>query len=797
VGVQEWPPMGSGVAGQVVARLWPHQREAVELVAKQLGDGGQGASGADDDLRAQLVMACGLGKTRVGMCLALGHRRVLVLAPTVILLTQTLNEYRTAAGNDAWGRVLVVCSDQQVGTSGAAAREDLAAQQVPVSTDPQTIAAVASATRVTVLATYASVGALIDAHQVYGLPAWDLVIADEAHRTTGAADRPWARVHQQRLLPARRRLYMTATPRVATDAGAELVGMDDERVFGPLAYRLGFSAAIDLGLLAPWRLVVATVTDADIRAATALGRHPDGVVQLGQAALPARMLAVQLALLRTAAECGLQRAISYHSRVADARMFAATLTAAAALLPAQERPGQVWARDLHGGHTAAQRQIRLRGLADGLAGGLAVLSNARLLAEGVDVPAVDAIVFSDPRASTIDIVQAIGRALRRGDTPGKVATVIVPLLTTTTTGDDDPAAALDDSAYAQVWRVIQALRAHDDTLAAELDNRRRTRASSQPGTDEQVWIPAWLQLRGTRLPEGFARAIAVRMVEQTTSPWEEGYAAATAYHAEHGHLRVPVAWCTPAGLPLGKWIVNQRIRKIRGSLTALQIARLETIGMIWDALEESWDRAVARAAAYRREHGHLNIPAGYLTDDGFQLGYWLNNQRTFCRDGTLCEDRRRQLDALGIDWEPLQAAWQRGLTAARAYHAQHGHLRVPQKYVTPEGFHLGEWITRNRAQRSRGKLSAERFEALDTLGMPWDNFQLRWAQGFAAARAYHAQHGHVNVPVAYVTPDGFALGNWIKVQRRRHKNGSITPEQIQQLEEIGMQWTTRKPDRQK
>jgi superfamily II DNA or RNA helicase len=792
--------MGGDLVAAACAGLWPHQREAVELSVKHLG----GAGDRVEERRAQLRMACGLGKTRVGGVVAqllAPHGRVLLLAPTVMLLTQTLAQFRAAAGSQGIGRVLVVCSRQQVGEGGRAAREDLEAQRVPVSTDPAVIAAVGAGAgsgggRVTVLATYASLGALVRAHDEHRLGAWDLVIADEAHRTAGAADRPWARLHHQDQLPARRRLYMTATPRLvgaggetAGSAGLDLVGMDDERVFGPVAYQLGFSAGIELGLLARWRLVVAVVTDADIRAVTAMdGQAGATMVQLGQAAVSARMLAVQIALLRTAAELGLRRAISYHSRVADARAFAATLPDAAALLPATQRPRRLWAGDVHGAHTAAQRDIRMARLADGVGDGLCVLANARLLSEGVDVPAVDTVLFANPRASTIDVVQAIGRALRRGGDPDKIATIIVPLLTGP---DDDTDTAMSASAYAPVWRVVRALRAHDDAVAAELDHQRRHRGrNGQRAWEEQVWVPGWLQIRGDHVPEGFSHAIAVRVVQEATSSWQEHYGAAVAYHAQHGDLHIRQDYRASDGLNLGEWITGQRRKRARGRLTAERIAQLDALGMIWNTDQAAWEQAIARAAAFAAEHGHLDIPASHTADDGFRLGMWLNNQRCARRDGTLPTDRHSQLEVLGVDWNPRDTQWRRGLAAARAYRSKHGHLDVPQLHVEGD-LHLGSWINGQRSKYRQGKLPESRIAALTKLGITWEPIESRWERGLKAARAYRSEHGHLKVPAEYQTPDGFKLGSWIQSKRASHRDGTLPADHVDALERIDMQWNTR------
>ena len=292
------------------------------------------------------------------------------------------------------------------------------------------------------------------------------------------ADKTTAAILRPGFLPERRRLYMTATPRIGTgvSAGGDLLvtSMDDEQIFGPVAYAYPFSRGIAEGWLKNYRLVVAAVTDAQV---SELLNGEDGGRLVAEGGVPLRMAAAQAALAMTAARFGLRRTLAFLPRIGQARQFARTLPATLGLLPPARRPGPVAAGHVHGGMTSAQRDLVLDRLRHPPDGGWAVIANARCLGEGIDVPAIDSVLFAAPKESVTDIIQIAGRALRpHGD--ADTATIIVPALLPDSPGDADPGdnGFGDGGRYQHVLRVVRALCAHDETLSAGLGAARASRA---------------------------------------------------------------------------------------------------------------------------------------------------------------------------------------------------------------------------------------------------------------------------------------------------------------------------------
>lgn len=315
------------------ADLWAHQPAAVAAVADALRGGG----------RATVESACGTGKSRIGAAAAgvlAPQGRVLVTVPTLELAGQMLVTF-AAHGGAGLGRTVAVCSDGEVVPAGELAELGLAGGEAAVTTDPARLAALTAVPgRVTVLCTYQSLPVLTAAHARHGLPAWDLVIVDEAHRTAGRAGKAWALIHDDVIIPAARRLYMTATLKILGAGDDELaVSMDDPKVYGPVVFRFPASEGIRRGLLADYQLLVVVVTDADVRT---LAQADDRRLRVGGATVSPRMLATQIAVLRAAREYGIRRAITYHHRVADARAWAELLPRARETIPPASSRRRCW-----------------------------------------------------------------------------------------------------------------------------------------------------------------------------------------------------------------------------------------------------------------------------------------------------------------------------------------------------------------------------------------------------------------------------------------------------------------------
>lgn len=682
--------------------LRPYQQDIVAAVHDTLSDGGIG----------QIRMACGSGKTIVGQRSAERLLReggtVAVFAPSLALIAQTLT---------AWGRhseqeldALAVCGDDTV-TDNAIRAEDL---PVPVTTNATEIAAWLSRPRSTgirlVLCTYLSAPRLADA--VIATNPLDLAIFDEAHHLAGRVDYATRQILHPDRLPTVRRLFMTATPREElrlrpsnVESGTvQMVGMDDHTVFGPVLGDYPFARGIAEGYLEDYRIAVIGIKDSQARALLA-EKGVEYVDALGAPSL--QTIVAQAALGRAREQFGIQRVLTFHPRVDAAAEFSRTLAANLTHSMPGEQDG-LYAAHVHGEMDQRLRERILDRLRD-TGGGWTVLSNARCLGEGVDVPAVDAVLFAHPKKSAVDIAQAVGRALRRDPQVAGPATIIVPLVVP---DEDGEIGDLEPGDYSTLWQVVRALRSHDEALGAALDTQRCHDSSINPNLPEKITVT---------LPPGASRRFLVDLklllVRQTTSIWWEGYDKATRFYSEHGHLRIPRSH--PDGS--GAWVANQRSKRRQGLLPAQHIALLEKVGIDWyiDFAEERRAEGLAHARRFYAEHGHLRVPQDHVTaHDRYGLGEFMKYQRTAFAMGILPPDHVAALDSMGMTWSRLDR-WSKNFLTAKTFYEREGHLRAPANH-RENGLHLVQWLTSQRRRYQRGTITHTEIEMLEGIGMDWD-----------------------------------------------------------------------------
>ncbi|MFE1341563.1 Helicase associated domain protein [Streptomyces sp. NPDC058733] len=795
----------------------------------------------------QVIAATGSGKTLIGIESArrLSARRVLVLVPTLDLLTQMAGAWRRAGRH---GAMVGVCSLRAEESHG-----------VPCTTDP---AELVEWTRdldvVTVFATYASVGlGILQRAHGGGLPVFDLMIIDEAHRTSGDAGKPWGAVHDQQQIPAVRRLYMTATARVwEADGGSPrlVASMDeDSPVFGPVAYKLKLSDAIRLGIVAPYQVLCLDIRDPHVWARLSEGDAASDAVR------GARLAAIQAGLMRAAAEERFRRVLSFHSRVGEAEAMAAGVRETAARLAVEEPevfpPAErVWADWLFGEHPPAHRRMVLDEFASDFLGeyaaegqdvpaALRVLSSVRVLGEGVDTAECDAVLFADARGSMVDIVQMVGRALRMHPGHGKLATLIVPVFLGP---DENPDEMLTSGAYGTLAKVLTALRAHDtETIEALADPRVRS-GRPQPEMEEDQGAEddgqaeveedgeaalvsgraaGLVRFAEDRDPAALAAFVRLRVIDPEGAYWRRGIEAASRWLRETGasELRVPYMFVTPQSWgaagnhPLGRWLADQRRYYAAGTLEAERVVELEGLGMVWSVWETAWAEGLAVARSYAAAHSHL-LPPTSAVWEGYPIGRWVKNARDAARRtrlhaerraagetgvsaaGELSQARMEALDEIDPGWAPeWEIGWQRCFRLTLARMQAGGALPQAAGEVIVQGEDLGAWARAQRAGWDK-LLPAQQWLLESVLGLeplpeeeaaqPVRRSQNeRWAANLAAARQYHAREGHLNVPrkaIEVVDGTEIKLGAFVDNARRRAER--LAPERRAELDVLDMRW---------
>jgi hypothetical protein len=398
----------------------------------------------------------------------------------------------------------------------------------------------------------------------------------------------------------------------------------------------------------------------------------------------------------------------------------------------------------------------------------------------VDVPTLDGVAFIDPKGSQTDIVQAVGRAIRKAEDK-TVGTVVLPVFIDE---EEDTDKALSSSAFKPIWSVLRALRDHDDVLAEELDEIRteigRTGRSRRPSRIEFL-LPATIET-------AFAEALRTRIVERTTAAWEANFGVLLRFVDREGHALVPTDH-REGSVHLGTWIAGQRYDYKRGDLSRQRAALLAGLpDWSWDPQEVAWEDGLGRLITFAKRHRTTRIPAKAIID-GFPLGMWVAVQRNKARKGSLAKRRKIALeDVPHWVWDPREAGWREHFDLLTEYVSEYGDSNVRATYRA-RGRALGKWVSKQRSKYRNGSLSPERAELLaDLPGWSWHPKTDEWEEGFARLAAFAVRETHVRVPHGHVEGDT-PLDRWVVVQRREHAQGRMPPERAARLEALpGWSW---------
>jgi len=802
--------------------LRDHQAQAVEAITN---------TGAE---RGQLIMACGTGKTLTTLRAAeqIGAESVLVLLPSLLLLSKTVADWAQDSVEDF--TFLAVCSDASV-TSKAEDGADPSATHLgfPVTTDTKEIISFLNGKgRKVIFSTYHSSPKIAEAFTTSRIHPFDLIIADEAHRCAGKVSSEFATVLDDRAIPAKRRLFTTATPRIfsaRTQAAAKaeantIASMDNESLFGRVLHHLSFSEAIgrETPLLSDYRVVVMGVSQKDVATMIQERRLLDpGFGEI----LDARTLAAQIGFAKAIKKYNLRRVISFHNRVANARNFSLSFKK---LLDSEKTEGfDIGEFDysfVSGNMPASQRERELKKLSQTEEGARVLVANARCLSEGIDVPSLDAVAFIEPRRSEVDIVQAVGRAIRKS--PDKsVGTIVIPIFIQ---HDASPDEVLQDSSFKHVWGVVNALRAHDVSLGDTLDSLRTALGRRQSVDFSQTKIVLDLPLS---VPKNFAEALETRLIETCSDSWDEWYGLLITFSESNGHARVPTKYVTESGAALGSWCDTQRTAFSKGWLRKDRREKLDLLmkkGWVWSLTEAQRQAAVSAIEDFYHEFGHSFVPDRHQDARGRKVGAIAKSLRQAYRNETLEPNYATYLESsLEFSWDPDAFRWNKTYAALRRWARTNRKSTPPKKtivsirlskkvsekmdinlfrnrLVTSHNY-WKQWNDERRSNRSVAprKLTPRQVAAIERIPFwVWDAKEAAWERNFEALLQFVKREGHCLVPAnkhKERLPDGTEvdLSGWLRKQRVSFQKGTLSDQRKRKLDFLGIDWSGESAPRKK
>ena len=782
----------AGIVAPIVRKSpQPHQQEALDALLPAL---------REHD-RATAIMACGTGKTLLSLWIAeqMGVSRILVLLPSLALVRQTLHEWlhETRLPSLAY---LCVCSDRTVASDLDAIATPQSELDFEVTTDSRSVREFLDAPFAgvkVIFSTYQSVEKAIKPALRKG-EQFDLGIFDEAHKTAGREGRNFAFALDDKKLAIRKRLFLTATPRHYNplrkdkEGDAQLVfSMDKPDVYGPQAYRLTFAEAARRGIICGYRVIISVITSGMVTNEL-LNR---GEVLVNGDAIRARQVANQLALKDAIAKYGVNKVFTFHSTVKSAASFTSNgpegiathlspvvadvrrLTSKSEMdqsLVTSSATNEFKTFHVNGTMPTAWRERVMRGFRECARG---IISNARCLTEGVDVPAVDMVAFLSPRRSRVDIVQATGRAMRRA--PNKTTGyVLVPLYLEQAVGETIEQ-AVSRAEFDDVWDVLQSLQEQDEVLAEIIREMREERGRTK-GFDDSRFRER-VEILGSSISlENLRRSITTACVEELGFSWDEYFGQLKTFRDRFGHCNVSQKW--PENPTLAFWVGNQRQKKRLRLLGLDRERRLEEIGFVWNAKDTTWAEYFAKLLQYKQRHGDCNVPQNW--DENPALPFWVSNQRQRHRLRKLRPDRERRLSEIGFIWNAFDATWEEGFSKLLQYKRQHGDCNVRRGPAKDRD--LANWVHSQRKARRDGRLSDEQVRRLTEQGFIWEPFDATWEEMFSALMDYKKKEGHLNVPQGW--RENPRLASWVSTQRKIKNKGQLSDERIRRLEREGFVW---------
>jgi hypothetical protein len=398
----------------------------------------------------------------------------------------------------------------------------------------------------------------------------------------------------------------------------------------------------------------------------------------------------------------------------------------------------------------------------------------------VDVPSLDGVAFIDPKNSQVDIVQAVGRAIRLS-ADKKFGTIVIPVFIEQS---DNAVASIEASNFKPVWEVLNAFKAHDEVLSQQLDTLR-TELGRKPGSkvNQLDFSKITIDLPAS-VDSSFGDSFCTYLVEQVTESWGFWFGLLEVFVEREGNAKVSGNFKTADGFNLGQWVSVQR--KTKGGMSQARIIRLEELpGWSWDAFADKWEEGFRYLKDFADREGHTKVIQGYKASDGYRTGGWVRVQRN-AKDN-MSPERKPRLEALpGWSWDVLSDKWEEGFRYLKEFTDREGHARVTQDYKTVDGYRVGGWVSIQR--KTKDKISQERTARLEALpGWSWDPLTDKWEEGFRYLKEFVDKKGHAKVSLRDKTADGFSLGQWVAVQRRTKAN--MSPERKERLEAMpGWVW---------
>lgn len=786
----------SALKGQAIKRAAflprPHQVEAISSAVNHFKTNTLG----------QMIHACGTGKTLTSLWIkeALKPRNTIVYVPSLSLLKQILEEWTKHKSSNF--SIKCVCSEQSISGTAQELDEsilDVTELGVPVTTDPQEIAEFLKSTDKDkiIFSTYQSALVVNEAVNILPQFSFDFGVFDEAHRTASKKENLFAKSLST---PVKKKLFMTATPKLyaphlqsrAKEENILLCSMDDSLIYGEPFHEIKFGQAIKLNLLSDYKIKIITVTNDEIKELIDRRFYID---LLGKE-ITADELAKVWALLKSFNETN--HVISFHSRINGAKEFQSIVLSTIELFKKNKKEIEdVKTYHISGAYPTYQRS---KILSEFIAQPKSLVTNARCLTEGVDVPAIDGVYFVDPKQHIIDIVQAVGRAIRKK--PTKYGYVIIPVFIKDETNVEK---IIESSAFRQVWDVVEAMKDQDARLShtieelQELKGKKRFGSLKSRDQAEERALKADLgnifDLSDSILPKNidlleFVEQINVKTLDIIGQSWDEHFGEYISFKEKYGREPGTDQDVDILEEKLANWAFGQRQGYSLGKLIPERVDKLNSIGFVWNQRIDWWESSFRDYIQFRDEH-HRDPNSHSKNKNEKSLALWTLNQRQGFRTGKkITKERIFKLNSIGFVWEPKEDSWNLSFDN----YVQFRRNKSKEPLETSKDSHekvIAMWVGKQRWDQRRKSISSERKKRLDEIKFIWEKPDYKWEKAFNDYKSFKEKLEREPSNHSSDKEEEF-LGIWAGRQRSLSRSGKLSQERKERLSSLSFSWALKK-----
>jgi len=726
----------------------PHQEEAIQ----------NNVEGFKKFNRGQNILACASGKTLIALWTAerLEAIDIVVFVPSLFLIAQLYREWKPELGNHLQDAGFVfVCSQVD---------KDEVNVNIPITTDPQELKSILKSLQGKpriVISTYQSSEVVSEATKDW--LTFDFGFFDEAHKTAGKKGSYFSLPLFNENISITKRLFATATPRHVTGKNKEgnfnLVSMDDENIYGPIFNRLTFTEAIKRDIICDYKIVAVTITSDDVDRELL----KQGETQVKRTNVRTLQVAHQLALSQAYKKYNLGKSITYCSTINQAKSFTSDNDEGViSHIPHLDFYGHVSSQQ-----TPTDREMNMESFGQSKYG---IMSNARCLTEGVDIPSVDCVYFTNPRRSRIDNTQACGRAMRKSN--GKqFGYIIVPIFVNLKNGENIEE-VVKNTKFDALADIMLSMRELDEDI---VDKVKYIGQQIGEGKKVKGFIGRTIgkvEFIGPSVPiELLESRIETEIVDRLVESWDIMYGKLLAFKEKCGHCDVSSR--DNDNKELGNWVCHQRQNYKVNKLSDNRINLLNEIGFAWSIIED-WNISYDNLVAFKDKYGHCDVLC-----DNKELRSWVNTQRNYHKNKNLSEDRINLLNKIGFTWS-VKKDWHISYNNLVAFKKKHRHCDVPRD--NKELKELITWMDNQRTyyKNKHRKLSDDKINLLNKIGFIWNPREERWNIKYGNLVAFKKKHRHCDV-----LQTNKELGSWVGTQRAYYKNKNLSENKINLLNKIG------------